>query len=85
MGCCTVGHWVGVSPMLPLMQIAVVQLSTFQDSPFFLCGYTSLQSRVVVDGIVDVEIVVLVVLGIDVVGHGLDCMSTLQDALQYAT
>lgn len=26
-----------------------------------------------------------VVLGIGVVGHGLDCISTLQDALQYAT
>lgn len=25
-----------------------------------------------------------VVLDIDVVGHGLDCVSTLQDALQYA-
>lgn len=37
------------------------------------------------DGNADVEIVVLVVVGIDVVGHGLDCISTLQDELQYAT
>ncbi len=56
----------------------------------FLLGYTSLQSKVVVDGIVDpveidVGIVVVVVLGADVVGHGLDCFSTLQDVLQCAT
>lgn len=63
-----------------------------------------MQSRVVVDGVVDrVEVdvgilvvggteleivalvVVLAVLGIGVVGHGEECVSTLQDALQYAT
>lgn len=105
MGCCTVGQGVGVSVIVPLVQVAVVQLLTFQDSPFFLGGFTSLQS--VVDGVVDgmeVEVGVVVVeeivafvvvpntavveravvLGIGVVGHGLDCVSTLQDVLQYA-
>lgn len=66
----------------------------------FLGGYTSLQSIVVVDGRVVVGIFVMVeafvlvlnpavvdpavVLGIGVVGHELDCVSTIQDALQYA-
>lgn len=72
----------------PLMQVAVVQLSSFQVCPFFFGGDTSLQSRVVVGGTAvegtEVEIVVVVVLGIGV-GHGLDCISTLQDALQNAT
>lgn len=61
-----------------------------------------MQSRVVVDGVVDgvgvevglvevggteVDIVLntAVVVGIVVVGHGLDCISVLHDALQYLT
>lgn len=69
-----------------------MQLLTFQDSPSFLVEFISLQSVVVVDGVVDGEedteasVVVerAVVLGIGVVGHGLDSVSILQDALQYA-
>lgn len=34
-----------VSVTLPLMQVAVVQLLIFQDSPFFLGGTTLTQSR----------------------------------------
>lgn len=57
-----------------------------------------MQSRVVVDegkeeveidvvGVTELETVAVVVVkvGAGVVGHGLDCVSTLQDALQYAT
>lgn len=111
MGCCTVGQGVGITVTLPLVQVAVVQLLSFQDSPFCLGGFTLLQSREVVDEGVDgvevevgtdvvggteLEIVAFVVvlntavvegaveLGVVVVGHGLDCVSTLQDALQYA-
>lgn len=56
-----------------------------------------MQSRVVVDegeevveidvvGVTELETVAVVVVkvGAGVVGHGLDCVSTLQDALQYA-
>ena len=47
-----------------------------------------MQSRVVVDGIAvegtEVEIVGLVVVVIGVVGHAVDRVSTLQDALQNA-
>lgn len=50
--------------ILPLVQVAVVQLLIFQDSPFFLGGYTSLQSRVVVGGLV---VGVKVDVGVDVV------------------
>lgn len=50
----TVGQDLVVSVILPLVHEAVVQLLTFQDSPFFLGGSTSLQSRVVVPGVADV-------------------------------
>lgn len=64
----------------------------------FLGGSTLLQSKVVVDGVIDgvgadvgtvvmrgteFESVALVVLGVGVVGHGYGRASTLQDALQY--
>lgn len=82
----------------------MVQLLSIHDSPFFLGGYSSLQSTGVVEGVdegivIDVveEIVAFVVvpnkevvdcavvLGIGVVVHEEDWISTLQDALQYAT
>lgn len=67
----------------------------FKQFNTFLGGSTSMQSRVVVDGVddginggVDEVVKGLVVLnwvGIGVVGQGVDSVSTLQDALQYAT
>lgn len=82
----------------------MVQLLSIHDSPFFLGGYSSLQSTGVVEGVDEgividvVEAIVAfvvvpnkevvdcaVVLGIGVVVHEEDWISTSQDALQYAT
>lgn len=36
MGWETVGHGLGVFMILPLVHVAIVQLLTFQDSPFWM-------------------------------------------------
>lgn len=61
------GQTAFASVTLPLVHVAVVQLFTFQDCPFFLGGYTSLQSSVVdvVSDVTEVEVGKAVVKGVE--------------------